>query len=1295
LKALLNIFRNRLLDLSAANRSIFLPKTFKGKYADVMTWDFKSADSGLGIVKQLVSGISTVKIADVKHFKGEELETVLQEAKKILRTHQLILEETGSADFYVGWPFVEGVLKNDMPLRAPLAFFPYTLKIVGREIFLEKTAEGEAFWNRSLFLSLSLYESYQFDKDWLEQPITGIEDLVDQDFRVALINQLKENGWHPSFDRDFLAPNLTHFLPVNKEELTTRYGSGHYQLKAYAVMGLFPQSTSYIHTDYDALKKNTAEQTVEQTFAPFYKSNDLPSTSSLQFTPLPIDGSQENIITKVVDGQSLIVQGPPGSGKTQLICNLVAQFLGKGKKTLVVCQKKAALDVIHQRLESLDLAPFVALVHDAIGDKKEIFTKIEEQIACADDYKQKNIHPDTIVLEKEFSRIQSAVARLNAFFISYKEALYDTTVGGETVHALYLKSDKTFPVVDLTHEFRSIPADELTSKQADFEYYLFYYTALKSEFQILEGIHSNYSLAVDDKENLYHLLQNIETLNDTLHQWNSAEEYLQFIPLSYAKEWIANIEAWEKSSLIYRFTIPHHALKNIASHDVVRWEKQINVGFDLIKQERYTLGHEEVSTWRLWLSNNKTSALRRTLFLIKSKVQHKAFSTWFAMQGFDWSEKGFESAITQLHAIAGLIALESTWTVFPFIDAKEEKNRTGFLKQLEAWKQILQAREELFDIPALARLWQSHDGFKERLAVLYDILHSRDKALQAYYTFWSAAVVDRLFKEEAYKKSWILFLEHKFDVWIGFTQLKQNTDAALWRSFEKAVQTVASTNKEECIEMWNQSIMRCWIDEKERLSPILKTVSTPEFALKEEELQVLITRRYTISLEYLKIKLREWVYADITYNRLNRQVTYRDLNYQVTKKRSVWPLRKILAAHEEEVLTLLPCWLVSPETASTIFPLHDLFDVVIFDEASQCFVEKAFPSLFRGKQVVVIGDNKQLKPNDLYRVRYRSEDEEEEIDYEVESLLDFSNRYFPSQMLKGHYRSKSEQLIRFSNTHFYEGALRVIPDIAYSENAALHYVKVDGHWEYNTNRVEAEKVLSLVQEYLHTFPGKSIGIITFNYQQAFLIRELLESAIQDLPTDLMVKNIENVQGDERDIIIFSIAYAKNTAGKMITQFGSLSQDGGENRLNVAVTRAKEKVVLVSSIFPSDLQVEHHKNTGVQLLKAYMQYVYDLTYNTTKEEIGVLDDRKSVGLLSKIKTHFPERYSSTHFADLKDLKHSDRLLFADEKLYFFAPSVSDWHGYSKLMFKKKGWVISNVSTRNYWLDRAQFFNLLSI
>ena len=227
---------------------------------------------------------------------------------------------------------------------------------------------------------------------------------------------------------------------------------------------------------------------------------------------------------------------------------------------------------------------------------------------------------------------------------------------------------------------------------------------------------------------------------------------------------------------------------------------------------------------------------------------------------------------------------------------------------------------------------------------------------------------------------------------------------------------------------------------------------------------------------------------------------------------------------------------------------------------------------------------------DLYKAKW-SDKETDHPDLEVDALLDLAQRYLPKYYLQGHYRSRHLELIEFSNIHFYNNKLQMLPDISSinSSKAPITYLQVKGIWDKNTNLIEAEKVVEMTAQLRRNEPEKNIGIITFNSSQKELIQELLESRMGDLSyRDVFIKNIENIQGDERDIIIFSVAYAPDQTGLLQMKFGSLNDLGGENRLNVAITRAKEKIILVTSIHPDQLNTSKSKNKGPKLLQSYSE-----------------------------------------------------------------------------------------------------------
>jgi superfamily I DNA and/or RNA helicase len=468
---------------------------------------------------------------------------------------------------------------------------------------------------------------------------------------------------------------------------------------------------------------------------------------------------------------------------------------------------------------------------------------------------------------------------------------------------------------------------------------------------------------------------------------------------------------------------------------------------------------------------------------------------------------------------------------------------------------------------------------------------------------------------------------------------------------------------------------------------------------QRRELGQLVHEKQQLSQTILLLKARERVYEGVEYNRLNNRVTYRDLYHQLTKKKKIWSLRKVVTDFEEEFLNIMPCWMASPESVSAIFPMREMFDLVIFDEASQCFSERGIPAMYRGKQILVAGDDMQLKPNELYQVRW--EEDSEHPDLEVDSLLDLSERYLPTVYLQGHYRSRSLDLIDFSNKHFYEGRLQLLPDrnILNEQRSGIEYLNVQGVWENNTNLTEAKKVVEKVSELLAEDPEKEIGIVTFNAPQQVLIMDLLEEhcALHDitLPSTMFVKNIENVQGDEKDIIIFSIGYARDSKQKLSMQFGSLNTAGGENRLNVAVTRARERIILICSIEPEDLKTEDLRNEGPKLLKKYLEFARDVHQQKFKPVLNLKTKQQTSWYLnSKLKKWGENKFTDLNFeidslpmADLyvKNNGHYLGMIRTDDAHYLSSVSVKDSFAYSPTLFEKKNWDYCFVFSRNLWQD----------
>ena len=381
-------------------------------------------------------------------------------------------------------------------------------------------------------------------------------------------------------------------------------------------------------------------------------------------------------------------------------------------------------------------------------------------------------------------------------------------------------------------------------------------------------------------------------------------------------------------------------------------------------------------------------------------------------------------------------------------------------------------------------------------------------------------------------------------------------------------------------------------------------------------------------------------------------------------------IRDLAAGDTGQVIQdLKPIWLMSPLSVSDTLPLDpELFDGVIFDEASQIPVEEAIPAIYRSHQAIIVGDEMQLPPTTFFAAGRSEEEsvvvEEEgeriEVDLDSDSFLTQAAQNLPSTMLAWHYRSRYESLISFSNASFYGGNLFTIPDrqramenqpeirvtspeqgkpnagALLSRSISFHFVE-NGIYEERTNPNEAAYIAQLVRALLQQENKLSIGVVAFSQAQQTEIESALHRLADEdgdfgtrLETEyvreehdvfcgLFVKNLENVQGDERDIIIMSVCYGHDRGGRMVMNFGPINQRGGEKRLNVMFSRAKHHMALVSSIRHTDITNDY--NDGANNLKNFLQYAEAVSKGDVTTARRVLESlnplsRKALAPLTK-------------------------------------------------------------------------------
>ena len=450
--------------------------------------------------------------------------------------------------------------------------------------------------------------------------------------------------------------------------------------------------------------------------------------------------------------------------------------------------------------------------------------------------------------------------------------------------------------------------------------------------------------------------------------------------------------------------------------------------------------------------------------------------------------------------------------------------------------------------------------------------------------------------------------------------------------------------------------------------------------------------------------------------------SYRDqgqlIVHQASLKRGHMPLRKLFAAAPEVLLALKPCWAMSPLMVSQWLPPdRRFFDLVVFDEASQVMPADAVPAILRGKQLVVAGDDRQLPPTTFFASQSLDGDDDEVVSESIptegfESVLDSVSPILETAMLRWHYRSRDESLIAFSNRYFYGGTLTTFPSP--SGGGAVNHVLVHpsaepgkGGADDESARDEVNEVVRLVIEAAESRPSETLGVITLGIGHAERIADALSAAVKDR-RDLdgyfdsqaheafFVKNLERVQGDERDAIILSIGYANTVDGRLLHRFGPLNVEGGERRLNVAITRARTRMTIVSAFTASDIDPRKGLSKGAELLRDYLAYADEAgsLVKAGQPTVELSDFEKEVraGLAAAGLESVARLGQSDHTIDFAIGHPGDRDRFAlavelDGPSYASIPTTRDRDRLREQQLRRLGWGFLRLWSQ-LWLDERE-------
>lgn len=1329
-KGILRTFLRRLTNLSGNNRSLLLLRLVSDQFADVQRFSFLNGAPAFEMLRALVKG-SDYRICAIHDSRLEANNIVSTKLKMLQRADHSVFEERGTRDLHVGWPFLRGKFADGTLVRCPLLFFPVRLVQKDQSWILECREDAGITFNKTFLLAYAFYHNLSVDEDLLDFSFDEFDSEITQ-FRTQLYELLK-NRIELNFNPDNFTDELQEFTEFRKSEFESSYGAGQLKLFPEAVLGLFPQAGSQLVPDYLHLLEDETFQDLEDFFTRARLANPemtkdeylVPVNHNLKeeklYTPFPLDAWQENAIQEIKKGKSLVVQGPPGTGKSQLICNLLSDAMASGKKVLLVCQKRAALDVVYERMNKRGLEPFVALVHDFRNDRKEIFGKIARQIDRIDEYKTRNRSVDIIQMERRFVQVCRAIDQTTEELQEFKDALYNEIECGVSVKQLYLQSDPAAPSINLKQEYHHfmLPADSFLKRLRRYAMYAAVYEQPEHPWRERKSFAG---LQASDQARIEQTIDDIQEFQRQLSE--------KVTELTGAKLGLEDCE-----SLWYRHEEIIGMLTLIREDDVYRYFQLMNNEHDdetsmlwLSNMERVVLNcfdeigpevtipterlgkfqealHERMRTRKNLIHKIRWDLFSENKFVIKRVLVANDLA--YNRYGLRVLEQRIDTRLNLEHQITALRS--RSWLVDLPTDYKKESWQNWFTKQKQAVRAKLTFRSFREIRESVNPETYARTEFHKVMRQLLDILKEIPPRKEEWAKLLSAYHIRKISSDKEFAARLRQSLNDDFDSLCEFDGLRADMAGIEENVVLKLQEFTGTWDPGELEKLFNNSINLAWIDHIELKHPVLRAVSSMKMEELQQTLPDLVSEKQKLSLDILLLRARENAYEKITYNRLNNMVSYRDLLHQVSKKKKLWPLRKLIATYHEELFQLVPCWMASPESVSAIFPMTSLFDLVIFDEASQCFSERGLPAMYRAKQVLVAGDGQQLRPNDLYQVRWSGKDDEEEADVEVESLLELAERYLPTVHLQGHYRSKSVELIEFSNRHFYGNRLRLLPDRdkLNRNEPALVYHRVDGVWDNGTNEAEAEEVTRITAELIAEDPSKEIGIVTFNAPQQNLIMDLVEERFREkgiaIPESLFIKNIENVQGDEKDIIIFSIGYAADKRGKVSLQFGSLNVPGGENRLNVAVTRAREKVIVVTSIQPEQLKTENTKNAGPSMLKSYLEFV-----RSVHERNWRLESRSNghggATLGTKLLAWCDERLNGFDF-ELQTLPHTDinirksdkylAAILTDDERFQRSISIKDTFAYTPLLLKEKNWNYRYVYSRQLWKNRENLEQALMV
>lgn len=937
-------------------------------------------------------------------------------------------------------------------------------------------------------------------------------------------------------------------------------------------------------------------------------------------TPLPVDSSQILAINDALKGESFILDGPPGTGKSQTIANMIVNFMYHGKTVLFVAEKEVALQVVKNRLTELGLGDFCLQIANPNAAKANVLDQLGSllDLAQTENAQDFNRVADEVLEErKKLNNILKNLRDINGFFMSPYEAIitylenrnkkglfefsedYITSLTTEKYEEIKAKLSRIVILNNLLQGYYYSPFKPYSKKT----YMMEERDRLVKRTEILLSLTDEVDLAFKNlfikkplvkrsrktAENLKIIYERLQKdvpyfgdfIGDSDFQ-NSKEKVIAYLNLLLDK-------ARHDEYLLTYFTRDIFFLS--AKSLLEDYRDSQDLGFFAKRKKQ----KEIVKNLKMYLKRaSKFPKHDLESVLIHLDERQKDVDL---MNESDQLVKFFFNDLKPMSVEDGEDIKERMMNTIAFNDAIlniELENKVNRSSLISYFKKLSNDHDALFD-KSIAKFLSSFDAYLKE-----------EKVLKDEYFFDASLYPDDK--------------EYFLKVRSNLRSLKENSGSlSEWVKLLNAIDALKDLVPEAFLDLYREGKVNA-----AKLCPIFESnvcyrflsVVLPKLdlaSLNSEDTDQIVNKYSDLITEFRRLTVVETA-ARVTAkfptapNENSAQSTdsYKLKKLAKNGGRGV-SLRNIFRQFGGLIHKLCPCFLMSPiAVAQYLDPDSHTFDAVIFDEASQIPTSEAVGAIARGKSCIISGDQMQMPPSNFFMSTVSlsgdSTDEFVSLQEDLESLLDDAIVLgFPRKRLTWHYRSKHESLISFSNKKFYDNSLLTFPSPE-KEKTAVSFHYVGGLYERGRaiNRLEAKAVVEEIIKRLKD-PVKSqqsIGVVTFNEAQQNLVEDMLDRALAKNNLlnvlsggeTIFVKNLENVQGDERDVILFSICYAPEVKGGSVSlNFGPLSREKGERRLNVAVSRSREEMHIFSSIYPEQIRAEKAKNQGATFLRDFLNF----------------------------------------------------------------------------------------------------------